>query len=86
MPKTSTCFYYFIVFVTGLCSANNWIEDKKYVPLPYGIPSHNTFGRVFSLICAKSFNDFSKTGLVLLEGILKVKRDKLTNPSTQPLY
>jgi len=48
----------FIVFVTGLCGANNWVEVhsmgealqawiRKFVPLPYGIPSHDTFGRVF---------------------------------------
>ena len=58
---------FFIVFVTGLCGANNWVEVEsmgealqdwiqKFVPIPCGIPSHDTFGRVFSLICPKAFN------------------------------
>jgi hypothetical protein len=37
-------------------SMQNWIT--QYVPLPHGIPSHDTFGRVFSLICPKEFNNF----------------------------
>lgn len=59
----------FISFVTTLCGANNWIEVeslgeviqdwiKEYVPLPFGIPSHDTFGRVFSLIRPESFRQF----------------------------
>ena len=59
----------FVVFVTALCGANNWVEVesmgealeewiRKFVPLPSGIPSHDTFGRVFSLICPKAFNKF----------------------------
>jgi len=58
---------FFIVFVAGLCGANNWVEVvsmgealedwiKKFVLLPFGIPSHDTFGRIFSLICPKAFN------------------------------
>jgi DDE_Tnp_1-associated len=52
----------FIVLVTGLCGANDWVAVEsmaqsmqnwitQYVSLPHGIPSHDTFGRVFSLIC-----------------------------------
>ena len=59
----------FIVLVTGLCGANDWVgvvemaQSMKnwiaqYVPLPHGIPSHDTFGRVFSMICPKQFNKF----------------------------
>lgn len=59
----------FIVLVTGLCGANNWVEVESmgealqdwiqlYVPLPNGIPSHDTFGRIFSLISPKAFREF----------------------------
>lgn len=59
----------FIVFVCSLCGANNWTEIEtmgkamqewiaKFVPLPNGIPSHDTFGRIFGLIDPKAFNDF----------------------------
>jgi predicted transposase YbfD/YdcC len=59
----------FITLVASLCGANNWIEIvhiadalqdwiRKFVPLPHGIPSHDTFGRVFALIRPESFNSF----------------------------
>ncbi len=65
-PITSIIF---IAFVSALCGANDWIETEvignaikdwfaKFIPLPHGIPSHNTFGRVFSLINPKEFNEF----------------------------
>src|SRR3954463_9614019 len=58
----------FIALVAGLCGANTWtgvhtialgMDEwlSKYVPLPNGIPSHDTYGRVFS-ICPNEFNTF----------------------------
>jgi len=58
-----------VTFVAGLCGANNWVEVEsigdaikswiqKFVPLPFGIPSHDTLGRVFSLICPHAFLSF----------------------------
>ena len=46
----------FITLVTALCGADDWMEVEvlgnvlkdwihQFVPLPYGIPSHDTFGR-----------------------------------------
>jgi predicted transposase YbfD/YdcC len=65
-PLTSIIF---IAFVSSLCGANDWIEVEiignaiknwftQFIALPNGIPSHNTFGRVFSLISPNSFNEF----------------------------
>ena len=65
-PLTSIVF---IALVAGLCGADIWVEVEtvghslqawigRFVPLPCGIPSHDTFGRVFSLLCPKAFNDF----------------------------
>jgi predicted transposase YbfD/YdcC len=59
----------FIAFITTLCGANDWVEVEvtgnaikdwiaQFVPIPHGIPSHNTFGRIFSLINPTSLNDF----------------------------
>ena len=59
----------FITFIGSLCGANNWIEIEalgnemkdwivKFVPLPYGVPSHDTFGRLFALIDSNEFGNF----------------------------
>lgn len=65
-PLTSVIF---IAFIASICGANDWIEVEVignaiknwfagFIALPNGIPSHNTFGRVFSLINPNSFNEF----------------------------
>lgn len=65
-PFTSIIF---IAFVASLCGADNWIDIEnvgkemqewlgKFVPLPNGIPSHDTFGRLFALISPKDFGNF----------------------------
>jgi predicted transposase YbfD/YdcC len=49
-----------------ICGADNWVEIEAYgnakrawletiIPLPNGIPSHDTFGRVFRLIDPEAF-------------------------------
>jgi len=59
----------FIALVAGLCGANTWTAVHtiavgmkewiaQYVSLPNGIPSHDTFGRVFSILCPNEFNNF----------------------------
>ena len=56
-----------IITICGtICGADNWTEIvrygrmkqqwlKKFLELPNGIPSHDTFGRVFSLLSPKEF-------------------------------
>lgn len=57
----------FMAVVASIANANTWIEIgafaevkeewlKKYIPLENGIPSHDTFQRVFEHIDAKAFN------------------------------
>lgn len=57
----------FIALVTTLSGADDWVEIadmgstledwfKRYISLPNGVPSHDTFGRVFSVIDPKEFN------------------------------
>lgn len=59
----------FITFIGALCGANDWVEIenignemkdwiKKFVPIPNGIPSHDTFGRLFTLVDPKAFGNF----------------------------
>ena len=60
-----------ITILGTLCGADNWVELcefaeakeewlKSFLNLPHGIPSHDTFSRVFSLINPKDFeNSFS---------------------------
>ena len=59
----------FIALVGTVCGANDWVAVadtgeylkewiKKYIDLPYGIPSHDTFGRTFGIIDNKSFSQF----------------------------
>lgn len=55
-----------IAICAVICGANTWVEVeawgkakqtwlKKYLPLPNGIPSHDTFGRVFARLDPKQF-------------------------------
>ncbi len=57
-----------IIILGTLCGADNWIDIcefaeakhvwlKTFLQLPNGIPSHDTFGRVFSLLDPKVFED-----------------------------
>jgi predicted transposase YbfD/YdcC len=50
----------------AICGANNWTDVelfghakhgwfKRFLELPHGIPSHDTFGRVFALLDAEQF-------------------------------
>jgi predicted transposase YbfD/YdcC len=52
---------FILAFIANLCSCDSWVEVesfckvkidffKQFLDLPNGIPSHDTFGRVFSLI------------------------------------
>lgn len=49
-----------------ICGANNWVEVElfgrrrqawlgQFLELPHGVPSHDTFGRVFALLSAEAF-------------------------------
>jgi predicted transposase YbfD/YdcC len=55
-----------IVILATICGADNWVEIaefgqsredwlREFLELPHGIPSHDTFGRVFSLLDAGTF-------------------------------
>ena len=50
-----------------ICGADNWVEIeefgkakedwfRRFLKLPNGIPSHDTFGRVFSLLDPEQFS------------------------------
>ena len=56
-----------------LCGADGWVEIEEFgkakeafftelLKLPNGIPSHDTFGRVFALIDPKQFLDSPQSG------------------------
>jgi predicted transposase YbfD/YdcC len=58
-----------IVFFASLANANEWIEMycfavtnekflRKYLELPYGIPSHDTIQRVFGIVCPEYLEQF----------------------------
>lgn len=57
-----------LAFVANLCGCDDWVEVssfckikinffKQILELPNGIPSHDTFGRVFSLIDSEHFEE-----------------------------
>ena len=58
-----------VLAVAGvICNCDSWVEIQefaktkkkffeKFLSLPSGIPSHDTFGRVFSVLDAKAFQD-----------------------------
>lgn len=71
----------FIAIIGSLCGANNWPEVvvvgntlkewiSRFVVLPYGIPSEDTFERVFSMIRIESFNQ-------LLTSLMSIFRETL---------
>ena len=59
-----------IAICAVICGADSWSDVelfgknkqawlKKFLELPHGIPSHDTFGRVFALINRKNFDAVS---------------------------
>jgi len=59
----------FIALVSTVCGADDWVSISdtgeylkdwiaQYVKLPFGIPSHDTFGRTFGLIDNQVFSQF----------------------------
>src|SRR5215468_9292481 len=75
-----------LVAVCGvLCGAESWseIEEfgkakegwlKQYLALPAGVPSHDTFGRVFRLLDAQVFQE---RFIRWVEGTFKVERGQV---------
>ena len=60
-----------IVFFAELANANEWIEIycfavanakflRKYLKLPFGIPSHDTIQRVFSTVSPEYLREFQR--------------------------
>ena len=56
-----------ITLCAVICGADNWVEIeefgkakeewfRRFLKLPHGIPSHDTFGRVFSLLDPEQFS------------------------------
>lgn len=57
-----------IAILATICGADNWVEIsnfaeskeawlREFLELPHGIPSHDTFGRVFALLDAQAFEE-----------------------------
>jgi len=55
-----------IAVCAAICGADTWVDVevfgkakydwlKQFLELPHGIPSHDTFGRVFALLDAEQF-------------------------------
>jgi len=77
-----------IVILATICGADNWVEIvefgqsredwlRDFLALPHGIPSHDTLGRVFSLLDAavfeECFTSWAHSLPVLMEG--KIRRE-----------
>lgn len=106
--QASKCRHVFgeVIFMTLcgiLCDADDWNaialyarekEDwfRKYLTLPSGIPSHDTFNRLFSLLAPEQFHDLfthwvrelllngkDVTGIVAVDG--KTQRGSRTGPN-----
>src|SRR3990167_3917060 len=67
--KHSLTSVIFIALVGALCGADDWVsvqsvgeklQDwiKRFVDMSHGVPSHDTFRRVFNLLSPKAFGDF----------------------------
>ena len=75
-----------ITILAVICGADNWVEIcnfaqskeswlREFLELPNGIPSHDTFGRVFAFLDAgtfeQCFSDWAHSLPVLLTGSIK---------------
>jgi predicted transposase YbfD/YdcC len=75
-----------ITLLATICGADNWVEIsqfavakeswlREFLELPHGIPSHDTFGRVFALLDAQAFEqcftEWAHSLPVLMEGGMK---------------
>ena len=93
-----------ITICAVICGADNWVEIedfgnakhgwlKKFLRLPNGIPSHDTFGRVFAMLAADKFaecfmswvravSEFTKGQVVAIDGkSVRRSHDKLKGKS-----
>lgn len=81
----------FIAIVSIICGADDWNEIevfaklkinwfRKYSPLPNGIPSHDTFNRVFSLLDPKKYTELAMKLFTptILEGLDLISIDGKT--------
>jgi predicted transposase YbfD/YdcC len=89
-----------IAICAAICGADNWVDVenfgkakydwfKQFLELPHGIPSHDTFGRVFALLDANQFekcfvewvraaNEVSEGQIVPVDGkTLRRSHDKI---------
>jgi predicted transposase YbfD/YdcC len=75
-----------IAILATICGADNWVEISNFaeskeewlrgfLELPHGIPSHDTFGRLFALLDAdafeRCFSEWAHSLPVLMEGAIK---------------
>lgn len=75
-----------IAILAVICGADNWVEIsnfgeskeawlREFLELPHGIPSHDTFGRLFALLDAqvfeRCFSEWAHSLPVLMEGAIK---------------
>ena len=67
-----------------ICGADSWVDVQKYgqakhdwlqrfLRLPNGIPSHDTFGRVFAALAPESFRDCFAAWVAEVAGLLGLK-------------
>jgi hypothetical protein len=70
-----------LVILAVICGADDWVSVeefgkekkdflKKFLELPYGIPSHDTIGDLFSRL---SIEEFSKCFLSWISSLIKIK-------------
>jgi predicted transposase YbfD/YdcC len=75
-----------IAILAAICGADNWVEISNFaeskeewlrgfLELPNGIPSHDTFGRLFALLDAdafeRCFSEWAHSLPVLMEGAIR---------------
>ena len=74
-----------IAIMAVICCTDNWLEVaqwayakrkwlKTFLDLPHGIPSHDTFGRVFAALQPEAFE---RCFLAWIEALAKVQRGEL---------
>ena len=87
----------FITICALICDADSWVDVERfartkerwlrnYVPLPNGIPSHDTLGRVFAMLDGSDFQECLKSFASELIASLKGKTVAVDGKSVRGSY
>ena len=85
-----------IAIAAVMCGADGWVAVaqfgrsketwlKEFLALPNGIPSHDTFGRVFSLLQPEAFEDCFRSWVASIREVIPRRDHRRRRQDSAPL-